>query len=79
MDWSQCSAVDRDSEGWGRVVLCGDAHAGRIDVNTPAPLARFPGGHEVTRAAKLGWRRVLNGALLDGAGRAGFDLPVRCD
>jgi predicted nuclease of predicted toxin-antitoxin system len=50
-----------------------------FDANTPAPLARFLRGHDVTRADELGWQGVENGALLDAAERAGFDLLLTCD
>lgn len=50
-----------------------------FDANTPAPLARFLGGHSVTRADELGWHGLENGALLDAAERAGFDLVLTCD
>ena len=45
-----------------------------FDANTPAPLARFLRGHEVTRADE--WE---NGALLDAAEQGGFDLLLTCD
>ena len=45
-----------------------------FDANTPAPLARFLRGHEVVRADELGWQGLENGALLDAAEQAGFDL-----
>lgn len=50
-----------------------------FDANTPAPLARFLKGHEVVRADQLGWQGLENGALLDAAERAGFDVLVSCD
>lgn len=50
-----------------------------FDDNTPAPLARFLRGHEVVRADELGWQGLENGALLDAAGQAGFDLLLTCD
>lgn len=50
-----------------------------FDANTPAPLARFLRGHEVVRADELGWQGLENGALLDAAENAGFDLIVTCD
>jgi hypothetical protein len=48
-------------------------------LNTPAPPARFLRGHEVSRTRKLGWHRLVNGALLDAAERAGFEVLVTCD
>jgi hypothetical protein len=50
-----------------------------FDANTPAPLARFLRGHQVVRADELGWQGLENGALLDAAERAGFDLLLTCD
>lgn len=50
-----------------------------FDANTPAPLARFLRGHEVTRADELGWQGLENGALLDAAEEGGFDLLLTCD
>ena len=50
-----------------------------FDANTPAPLARFLRGHEVVRADQLGWQGLENGALLDAAEQAGFDLLLTCD
>ena len=50
-----------------------------FDVNTPATLARSLRGHDVTRAGRLGWLRLENGALLDAAENAGFDVLATCD
>ena len=50
-----------------------------FDVNTPAPLACSLRGHQVSIADKLGWERLENGALLDAAEKAGFDVLVTCD
>ena len=50
-----------------------------FDANTPAPLARFLKGHRVERADELGWQGLENGALLDAAEQAGFDLLLTCD
>ena len=50
-----------------------------FDANTPAPLAWFLRGHEVVRADELGWQGLENGALLDAAEQAGFDLLLTCD
>ena len=50
-----------------------------FDANTPAPLAPFLRGHEVVRADELGWQGLENGALLDAAEEAGFDLLLTCD
>jgi hypothetical protein len=50
-----------------------------FDANTPAPLAQFLRGHEVIRADELDWQGLENGALLDAAEQAGFDLLLTCD
>ena len=50
-----------------------------FDANTPAPLARSLRRHEVTRADELGWQGLENGALLDAAEQAGFDMLLTCD
>jgi hypothetical protein len=50
-----------------------------FDNNTPAPLAKFLSGHEVIRAAQLGWERLRNGELLTVAEGAEFDVLVTCD
>lgn len=50
-----------------------------LDANTPALLARFLRGHDVVRADELGWQGLENGALLDAAEQAGFDLLLTCD
>jgi predicted nuclease of predicted toxin-antitoxin system len=50
-----------------------------FDANTPAPLAHFLRGHEVVRLDELGWQGLENGALLDAAENAGFDLILTCD
>jgi len=50
-----------------------------FDVNTPAPLSRFLRGHAVVRADELGWQGLENGALLDAAEAAEFDLLRTCD
>ena len=45
-----------------------------FDANTPAPPSRFLRGHDVVRADELGWQGIENGALLDAAEKAEFDL-----
>jgi hypothetical protein len=49
-----------------------------LDANTPAPLTKFLGGHQVIRADELKWQALDNGALLDAAEQAGFDLLITC-
>jgi hypothetical protein len=50
-----------------------------FDASTPAPLAWFLRAHEMVRADELGWQGLGNGALLDAAEQAGFDLLLTCD
>ena len=50
-----------------------------FDTNVPALLIRFLRGHQVVRTGELGWQRLENGALLDAAEGAGFEVLVTCD
>ena len=50
-----------------------------FDTNTPAPLAWFLKGHQVSLSGPLGWSSLENGNLLDVAEKAGFELLVTCD
>ncbi len=50
-----------------------------FDANVPAKLRNHLPGHEVTRAQTLGWGELKNGALLDAAEGAGFDVMVTGD
>lgn len=50
-----------------------------FDQNTPRPLARFLAGHEVLRAAELGWQRLSNGELISSAEAHGFDVMITAD
>ncbi len=50
-----------------------------FDTNVPAKLRNHLPGHEVTRAQKLDWGLLENGALLDAAEKAGFDVMVTGD
>ena len=50
-----------------------------FDANTPVPLSRSLRGHDIVRADELGWQGMENGALLDAAEKAGFDLLITCD
>lgn len=50
-----------------------------FDANTPAPLARVLRSHRVTRADQREWQGLENGALLNAAEAAGFDVLVTCD
>ena len=50
-----------------------------FDQNVPRPLAKLLLGHEVKRAAELGWAELKNGALLNVAENAGFDVLLSGD
>jgi hypothetical protein len=50
-----------------------------MDVCTPVQVAGALAGHEVHTAARMGWRELENGQLLDAAEASGFDLLIICD
>ena len=50
-----------------------------FDHSTPAPLRHVLVGHAVVEAIERGWERLANGALLDVAEAAGFDVFVTAD
>jgi hypothetical protein len=50
-----------------------------FDANTPAPFAKSPRGHQISRADQLGRQGLENGELLDVAEQAGFDILLTCD
>ena len=50
-----------------------------LDQNVLRPLAKLLAGHEVTRAAQLGWAELKNGMLLIAAENAGFDVLLSGD
>lgn len=50
-----------------------------FDHGTPRSIARSLVGHEVTRAAQLGWHELGNGALIQSAEEAGYDLLLSTD
>jgi len=50
-----------------------------FDHSTPAPLRHALKGHVVIEAMERGWDRLANGALLDAAEAAGFQLLVTAD
>ena len=50
-----------------------------FDHSTPAPLRYTLKGHVVIEAIERGWERLANGALLDAAEAAGFELLVTAD
>ncbi len=50
-----------------------------FDHGTPAPLIPILTRHIITNAKDAGWDRLANGAFLDVAESAGFDLLVTAD
>jgi len=50
-----------------------------FDHGTPRSIARSLAGHEVTRAAQLGWYELGNGVLIQSAEEAGYDLFLSTD
>jgi len=50
-----------------------------FDHSAPAPLRYALKGHAVVEAIERGWDRLANGALLDAAEAAGFELLVTTD
>lgn len=50
-----------------------------FDHGTPRGIARALAGHIVETAYSRGWDRLSNGALLDAAEKAGFDLLLTTD
>jgi hypothetical protein len=50
-----------------------------FDQSVPAPLRRALSTHVVVEVIERGWERLDNGALLDAAEAAGFELLVTAD
>jgi len=50
-----------------------------LDYSTPAPLRYALKGRVVVETVERGWERFANGALLDAAEEAGFELFVTAD
>jgi len=50
-----------------------------FDNGTPRGLARYLVGHSVEEARSRGWEELSNGALIEAAERAGFDLMITTD
>jgi hypothetical protein len=50
-----------------------------LDHSTPAPIRYFLKGHTVAEAFERGWERLVNGALLEAAETAGFEVFVTAD
>jgi len=50
-----------------------------LDHSAPAPLRHALKGYEIVEAIDRGWERLTNGALLDAAEGAGFELMITAD
>jgi hypothetical protein len=50
-----------------------------FDHSTPAPLRYALKGHVVVEAVERGWEALANGALLDAAEAAGFEVFLTAD
>lgn len=50
-----------------------------FDQGTPRSIARSPPGHEVIRAAQLGWQSISNGELILRAEEVSFDILLSTD
>jgi hypothetical protein len=50
-----------------------------FDNGTPRGIARFLKGHRVEEARANGWEELENGALIEAAEQAGFELIVTTD
>jgi hypothetical protein len=50
-----------------------------LDKNVPSGVKRILRGHRVELAEDRGWARISNGALIQTAERAGFDVVVTAD
>ena len=50
-----------------------------FDHSTPAPLRYALKAHTVVEAVERGWERLVNGALLQEADAAGFDVFITAD
>ena len=50
-----------------------------LDHSTPAPLRDELKVHKVVEAVERGWEKLANGALLDAAEAAGFEVFVTAD
>ena|SRR5882724_11968813 len=50
-----------------------------LDHSAPAPLRYALKGHVVLEAVERGWERLVNGALLEAAETAGYEVFVTAD
>ena len=50
-----------------------------LDHSTPAPLRYALKGHVIVETVECGWERLVNGALLEAAESAGFEVFITAD
>ena len=50
-----------------------------LDNNVPVGVVRLLRQHQVSTSPELGWERLQNGAMLDAAETAAFDLLITAD
>ena len=50
-----------------------------FDNGTPKPIARSLPGHEITYARQIGWHELKNGALIERAEEAGYEVLLSTD
>jgi hypothetical protein len=50
-----------------------------FDNGTPKPIARSLLGHEITYTRKIGWHELENGALIQRAEAAGYEVLLSTD
>lgn len=50
-----------------------------LDANLPLGLKLVLRGHEVATAFEMGWSLLTNGALIEAAERAGFNVMITAD
>lgn len=58
---------------------CGGCMRIVFDQGTPVPLRRQLVGHTIMTAYAQGWATLTNGALLDAAEHAGYDVLITTD
>lgn len=50
-----------------------------FDNGTPKPIARTLTGHQITYARQIGWHKLENGALIQHAEEAGYEVLLSTD
>ena len=50
-----------------------------FDNGTPKPISRILAGHEITFARRIGWHELENGALIQEAEEAGYEVLLSTD